>query len=248
MKTSKKIIITIISILVLFITWYILYEIEDHDIIIPAIDNTLNELYKIIMQDNFINIISTTIYRTILGFILSLILGFILGFISGLNQSFEYFMKPYILILRSIPIVAVMLIALIWIKSYNMPILVNILLCFPIIYQEVLTGVRNTDKSILEFGKVHNISKITMITDVYLPSVLSHAISGIFTTLSLSFKTTISSEILSLPKFGIGTSIYTAKIYLNTAEVFAWLIIIVFLSFIFDCILNFSKNNLLKRR
>lgn len=246
MRISKKIILTILSISIFFILWHILYKIENHDVIVPSIQNTINELGKIIINDGFLETMFATIYRTIIGFMLSLVLGFIFGFLSGLNNSFEYFMKPYILILRSTPIVAIMLIALIWINSYNVPILVNILLCFPLIYQEVLTGVKNADKSMLEFAKVHRLSKLTILLDIYLPSVLSHVISGIFVTLSLSFKTTISSEILSLPKYGIGSSIYNAKIYLNTSEVFAWLIIIICLSFIFDYILNLLKNSLLK--
>lgn len=244
---TRKSISYILSITILFVIWHISYKLENHEVIIPSIGSTFSAMAQIITDNDFLNTIIITIIRTIIGFAISLLLGFILGFIAGLNKNFEYFIKPYILIMRSIPIVAIMLIALIWIQSNNVPILVNFLLCFPIIYEGVLTGVKNTDKSILEFAKVHNISKFTILTDIYLPFAFNHAISGIMNTISISFKTTVSSEILSLPKFGIGSSIYTAKIYLNTAEVFAWLIIVIVITTIFDFILNIIKNNISMR-
>jgi len=243
----KKNIILTISITMFFLMWYILYKIENHEVIIPSIQNTFSEVINITTSDDFFNIVLTTTIRVIIGFTISLFLGFIFGFIAGLNKTFEYLMKPYILVMRSTPIVAIMLIALIWFKSNNVPILVNFLLCFPIIYESVMAGVRNTDKSILEFAKVHKISKLTTITDIYLPSIFLYVISSVFNTISLSWKTTVSSEIISLPKYGIGNSIYTSKVYLNTAEVFAWLIIIILISFICDLLINLLKNNVLKK-
>lgn len=245
-KNIKKYLMILLSILILFTLWHIFYKLENHEVIIPSITSTIHEVINIITADNFINIIAATTIRAILGFILSLLIGCILGFIAGFKESLEFFMKPYLMIIKSTPIVAIMLIALIWIKSDGVPILVSFLLCYPIIYESVINGIKNTDKSIIEFGKVHKISNFTMIIDVYMPSVFSHIIANIFSTLALSFKTTVSSEIISIPKYGIGNSIYTAKVYLNTAEVFAWLIIIVLLSTIFDVIINAIKNILLK--
>lgn len=238
----KKIIPIILSIAIFFILWDVLYKIENHEVIIPSINNTFNEIGNIVSSDNFLEIINATTIRTIIGFVISLVLGFAIGFISGLYKSFEDFMKPYIIFMRSTPSVAIVLLALIYVKSYNVPILVNFLICFPIIYQEVITGVKNSDKSVLELAKVHQISKFTTIRYVYLPSVFSHVISGVLNTISLSFKITISSEILSIPKYGIGSSIYTSKIYLNTAEVFAWIIIVFCICFVFDYIINIIRS------
>lgn len=243
----KKNILFTLSMLLFILLWYILYKVENHEVIIPSIKTTFIEIIKIIASDNFLNIILATTIRTVIGFFISLFIGFILGFIAGLHRNFEYFMKPYILIMTTTPIVAIMLIALIWFRSNNVPILVNFLLCFPIIYEGVLTGVRNTDKSILEYAKVHKISKFTIFTDVYLSSIFSHVRYNIFNTISLSWKTTVSSEIICLPKYGIGSSIYNAKVYINTAEVFAWLIIIVLISSIFDLIINCIKNNISRK-
>jgi len=242
----KKIITIIFSIAIFFIIWGVLYKVENHEVIIPSINSTFSEIGNIVSSDDFLETITATTIRTIIGFMLSLILGFVLGFISGLHKNFEYFMKPYIIFMRSTPSVAIMLLALIYVKSYNVPILVNFLICFPIIYQEVISGIKSSDKSVLELAKVHQISKFTTIRYVYLPSVLSHVISGILNTISLSFKITISSEILSIPKYGIGSSIYNSKIYLNTSEVFAWIIIIFCLSFIFDYIINLIKKHIQK--
>lgn len=242
---NNKNILALLSVALIIIIWQIIYIIVGNEVIIPSIKSTIASIGDLIISKNFLLILIYTMCRVLIGFAISLILGIALGFIAGMNRNIEVFLKPYILVIRSAPIVALMVILLVWFKSENVPILANFLLCFPIIYENILNGIKNTDKLIIEYAKVHKIPLISQVKYIYIPEMHKYIISSIFGTLSMSWKTTVSAEIISIPMYGIGSSIYEAKVYLNTNDVFAWLIIIVFISFIFDFIIENIKRKMI---
>ena len=46
----------------------------------------------------------------------------------------------------------------------------------------------------------------------------------------LAFKVVVAAEVLAVPKYSMGYNLLNAKVYLETDELFAWLIVIVVLS------------------
>ena len=50
-------------------------------------------------------------------------------------------------------------------------------------------------------------------------------IAAISTSFGIGWKVVIAAEVLSQPKYAIGTSLQNSKLYLNIDEVFAWTII-----------------------
>ena len=44
----------------------------------------------------------------------------------------------------------------------------------------------------------------------------------------------MAAEVIGVPDGSIGEKLYHAKIYLNTPELFAWTVVIVMISFVFE--------------
>jgi NitT/TauT family transport system permease protein len=130
-------------------------------------------------------------------------------------------------------------IALVWFKSGTVPIFINLLVCFPIIYTNILEGINSIDKKILDMTKLYKVKKIYIIKDIYIPATKNYIISGIIMSLGLGFKVTIASEILSVPRYSIGLNLLESKTMLETSELFAWTLIIVFLSLFFENLFKF---------
>jgi NitT/TauT family transport system permease protein len=60
--------------------------------------------------------------------------------------------------------------------------------------------------------------------------------------MGITWKVIIAAEILSQPRFSIGTNLIIAKIDLETAQVFAWTVVIILISFVFESLLNSLEN------
>jgi NitT/TauT family transport system permease protein len=58
--------------------------------------------------------------------------------------------------------------------------------------------------------------------------------SGCEIALGLCWKSGIAAEVIGIPKGSIGERLQQAKVYLDTPDLFAWTVVIVVLSFLFE--------------
>jgi len=107
-------------------------------------------------------------------------------------------------------------------------------MCFPIVWTNTVIGIKNTDIKLLEMCKLYNIKKFRIIKSVYSYSALPYIKAGMISALGICWKVTSAAEVLSLPKYSIGRFLYDSKVYLEIPDLFAWTIIIVILSFMFE--------------
>lgn len=235
LKTNK---FQILSIVLILVFWSIFANIVNNPIKIPSPYLTFTEMVKIVSSDTFLLEISSTLLRVFKSFVLAFALGLSLGMLSGFNKIFYYLLNPVILVLKSMPTIAVILLSLIWLGREISPILVAFLIAFPVIYTSVLNGIRNIDKKLLDMTEIYKFSKKKKFFHLYLPSIRSSLIAISKTSLSLALKVCIAAEVLSQPKNSIGTSFQIEKVALNTAGVLAWAIIVIILAGIIDLIIT----------
>ena len=117
---SKTRIISLISILILIGLWKIASVLYNSELILPSPESTVIATFKLIISKNFIVIIGATVLRGIIGFIISFILGVSLGILAGINRSFNAFLKPLLVTIRSTPVISLILLALILFKKTNL--------------------------------------------------------------------------------------------------------------------------------
>lgn len=232
----------LISTVVLLLLWKVLALVVGKPIIIPSPEETFMRLVEIIISQNFLNAVFSTLIRVVTGFSISFILALILGLISAFVTPFYYLLKPIVLLQKSVPTMAVILLAIIWLDSEMAPILVGFLVIFPIIYSAVVQGVRDMDPQLIEMAKVYDLSLHTKIRRIYIPAIRSSLFAVISAALSLNLKITIAAEVLSQPNVSIGTSFQIEKSTLDTAGVFAWSIIAIAMAALFDLIIKKFRN------
>ncbi len=98
----------------------------------------------------------------------------------------------------------------------------------------IAQGVKQIDKKLVDMANVYQFSKKQKITHIIFPQVLPYFFSGCVTAFALSWKVVVASEVLSLPKTGIGTALQMSKMHIETADVFAYTIATILVSFLFE--------------
>ena len=66
--------------------------------------------------------------------------------------------------------------------------------------------------------------------------------------LGMSWKSGAAAEVIGLPEHSIGEHLYMAKIYLETADLFAWTLVIILVSAVFEQIVLFLISRLCPQR
>lgn len=188
-----------------------------------------------------------TLGHILLGFALALFLG-ALG--AGLSARFawaEAFFSPPLAVIRAIPVASFVIVALIWVPSRRLSILISLLIALPILYDAVLDGIRAVDPRLLEMTRTFRVARMNRLRAVFLPSILSRLSSAARAAMGLAWKSGVAAEVIGIPSGSIGEKLYKAKIYLATPDLFAWTITIVLLSWACERALS-GLLNLLRRR
>lgn len=218
--------------------WEILSLIIGQEIYLPSPVSTFKALYSLLFEkETYITILFST-YRTIFGFVVSTVFGIIFGFLCGLNKSLYNLFNPLVSIIRTVPVMSIIIIAIMWFKDSNVPIFVAFLMCFPIIWTNTVSGIGSADEKLLQMCKIYGIKKIHVLKSVYFYSALPYIKAGMLSALGISWKVTSAAEVLSLPKYSIGGFLYDSKVYLEIPDLFAWTIIIILLSAAFETLLK----------
>ena len=123
---------------------------------------------------------------------------------------------------------------LIWVGNQALTIYLSFLIVLPLIYTNTLAGLEAVDKNLLEISKEYGMSRWYRFKYVYRPTHMPFLISGCRVSLGMSWKSGIMAEVIGTPKPSIGREMYAAKTYLQTGNLFAWTIVVVILSIVFE--------------
>jgi NitT/TauT family transport system permease protein len=241
-STTKNSLLTTASMLVLVLVWKLLALYWHQEIIMPSPEVTVVRLWTVLHSASFWPSVGLTIGRGLLGFFISCGLGLLLGFMAGFSAPIYWLLQPWVTVIRTIPVMSVIILAIIWFQSDIVPIFVTFLMIFPIIYGNVVAGIKNTDKQLLEMARMYRVKTRRIVFELYIPSILPYLLAGASNAMGITWKVIIAAEILSQPLYGIGTKLMIAKIDLETAQVLAWTVVTIIISFVFEYLLNSLEN------
>lgn len=218
----------------------------NNQLLFPSLDRITDELNRIIFNKDFVNLIFASLLRCLISFIISIILAIILGTLNYINKFIYNFLYPIFSVIKSIPTMAFIVLALIWISKDYAPIMIGGLISIPIYYEVVLNSLLGIDENIIEMCEVYRVKNKDIIISIYLPTIIFGLINVFSSSLSLIFKVVISGEIYSQPKYGIGAIIQMEKMQLNTVAVIAWIIIISIITILFDKVIKKLSSRCIK--
>ena len=242
--TSKQY-VSLASVIFMLAVWKILALHFDSDFILPSPEKTLVTTLNLFGDSKFLTTVGTTILRGLAGFVLSGILGVGLGVIAGINPHFNAFLRPMLVTIRSTPIIALILLALIWLNPGSVPVFIAMLTMFPFICTNVTDGIKNVDTDLVEMATFYRISRNRIIRELYIPAILPFIISGASSAMGIGWRAIITGEVLSQPKYGIGTLMQAAQTFLNVDAVIAWTIVAVLISYGFEKVIRWSERKLI---
>lgn len=233
----KKYSAFILSLLFILSIWGIFSKIIDSELILPSPKIVLTDCIIFIKQKIFwINFFYTCV-RCFSAFIISIITGVLLGILCGKSEFFKYFMEIPVSILRTTPVIAIILISLYWLNSNSLPIFISILMNLPITITAVTKGFENIDQNQLNMAKIYYFTNIQKLIYIQLPAALNNLKSACISCFGLCWKVVVAGEVLCLPKKGLGTLMQFNQVHLETSCLIALTILLVLLSWIIEKIL-----------
>ncbi len=235
---KKNLIPTILAVLFIAIIWQFISMSVGYQAIFPSVIELFRQVILLFSSANFLITVASTILRGILGFIMAFSLAFILSAISAFSPFWKSFFHPIIVVTRSIPVISFVLLAILWFSPTELPIFIALLTMFPILYQNILTGLEQTDIKWIEMAQVFGKSFSSRFFKIYLPASKSNIYDGISTAMGFGWRAIIIGEALAQPLHGIGTAMKQAQTFINVSELIAWTVVAIGISYLFDIIIK----------
>lgn len=230
----KKILIKILVLCFWLLVWELGSRLINQELFLPSPKSVLIATYELSGTSEFWFSIINSFVRIAIGFFMGLVGGIVFAILSYKIKIINELISPLMKIIKSTPVASFIILALVWISSANLSILISFLMVLPVSFSNMLYGLQSTDAKLLEMAKVFDLSRWKRIRAIYIPTVLPFIISAMSVGLGFSFKSGIAAEVIGRPSNSIGLNLYEAKLYLMIKELFAWTLIIILLSVLFE--------------
>lgn len=240
MNKSKQlnILFTFLGILTILIVWMVASLLIKEDIILPSIGITLKKLFNILGTGYSYKILGATFLRLLICLASSLLISIVLASLSTRFVRFSYYIRPLITLLRTIPVVAIIIVLLVFIGNQRASIYITSLVMIPMMYEGILSGMKNINSNILDEIKIQSNINPYIIRHIFIPLVRPHIVVAIISSLGLGIKVLVMSEFIATPRLSIAKEMFNYQSALQLEGIFAWTIIIVIMIMVLELLIK----------
>lgn len=247
---SNKFVLFGLGIIFVIALWFLLALILDNNgMIFPSPILTFQEFFLILSKAKTYRYLGYTFLRILMGFSLSFILALVVGLFAGNHPNLYQFLKPLMVVIKSIPTVALVFVFIVIAQPKYAPILIVFVVCFPIIYEGVVGGIRNVNQDVIDSSKVDGATYFKGAFYIKLPLALPYILVSVLSSFALSFKIEIMAEVITgATANGLGSAISNTRANdpTNTSAIFAYallaVIIVLLVSLVEELIKYFAKK------
>ena len=191
-------------------------------------------LLGLVMQGDFWQTILFSLSRIGAGFVLAAVLSAVLGVAAAKCRLVDELLSPLLAAVKATPVASFVILALIWVSSKNLSVLISFLMVFPVLYLCMRDAVRQLSGELGEMAKIFRVPLRKRIRYLYIPEILPRFRSAASAALGLCWKAGVAAEVIGIPDGSLGEKLYEAKIYLSMPELFAWTVVIVAVSVVME--------------
>ena len=247
-KKRKKILIYITQIsiiLFLLIIWELLSKFGIiNTFLFSSPSSIIKTIKTLIISNNFLHHVLTTLYEILISTFISFIIGFILASIIWSNEFLRKVFDPYLTILNSLPKVALGPLIIIWVgASINSIIFMSLMISLFITIINLYTFFINTDNNFIILLKTMKATKIDIYKKVIVPANLKNIITTLKINVSMNLIGVIMGELL-VSKQGLGYLIMYGSQVFNINLVITSVFILGLISTILYYLINYFEKKI----
>lgn len=199
-KRKKKIIILAIQIAVLvlfFGLWELLAATGAIDSFFTSSPSRMLKTLKLLVRQDLFKHVGITLLECICGFVIATLLGTLIAILLWWSETFRRVSEPYIVVLNSLPKIALGPIIIIWMGAgYQAIITMTVLICIIVTIMSALAGFMECDEDKILLMRAMGANKFQILWKLVLPNSLPNLISVLKINVGLSWVGVIMGEYL----------------------------------------------------
>ena len=190
----------------------------------------LVRLARLVPMPAFWTTVGFSLARIAAGFTVAFVLGLAFGLAAHRRPALAELLAPAVSFLKSVPIVCVIVLLLMWVGSARVSAIAVFLAVFPAIYFSVLEGCAAASPGLGELLRVMGVPGWRRFLADSWQRLLPYLVATCRNACGMAWKAGVAAELIGSPRGSMGERIYQAKLLLETGDLFAWTIVVVALS------------------
>lgn len=245
-KNNESIFYTLFTIMALIAVWQIAAMTTSMTKVFPAPQQVVVKLYEMttgtFAKYSLLQHIGISLQRVIIAFTAAVVVGVPLGLLMGWNDRFDAFVKPVFEIVRPIPPIAWIPLAILWFGVGETP---KIALCFlasliPIVVNSY-TGIKYVDPLLLNVALTLGAKPHSVFLEVAVPSALPAIFAGLQNGISVGWMTVVAAEMFGATR-GVGFIILKGQDLSNPTVIVTGMIVIGILGALISILIRVAER------
>lgn len=191
-----------------------------------------------------------SLYHYLYGFFFAIVVGFSLGLIAGWSKKVEKFLYPIIELIRPIPPIAWIPIAILLLKLTHTAaaFIIFIGAVFPILLN-TMYGVSSVEKKYVEAAMTLGATKTTtLLRKVIIPASMPAFFNGLRVGSGVAWMCVVAAELFGVSQYGLGYKIQLARLYHSPDVVISYMLAIGIIGLILDRLYRIAESRLIRWR
>lgn len=178
--------------------------------------------------------VGATLYRVTAGFALAVFLCLAIGLLITWLPVLKPAAKDFNAVLNATSVFVWIVLAVIWFGLSDLaPIFTTLMITIPVVLSNIIEGIDNVDRKLLEMAKVYRFSPPMVFRHIIAFSVLPYLVSGMRVAFALGLRVSVVAEIFGVST-GVGYMMNFARDTLRTDMVFVWATVLILVMFFVD--------------
>jgi NitT/TauT family transport system permease protein len=216
-----------------FISFYV-----HNDYLVPSIAKVGTQLYIILSGPENIEALFYSLMQLLLAIFVSFGIAFMISILEIISDKTYLFIKPFLTVIKTVPLVSIIIIVLVWFGIEQAPILITMLVVLPVATEGLRTGTAHIAKLVGDELKLMENNWLVIIPRLYLPMLGPYILMSFVQTFGLGLKVLIMAELVCQTSKGIGNMMYMARINVETPTIFAWSVLIIVIVMLFESLFS----------
>ena len=245
-KLPQPIIGIILPIIIILIWQFLALTETIRSNLLPPPQEVINEILILTRDGSLLSHILITLSRVFYGFIFGAIAATILGVLTGVSPLMRRFFDPTIQALKAVPSLAWVPLFILWFGIFedSKIALISVGVFFPI-YLNLMMGIRQIDKKMVEVAHVYNLNSFQTIRWILLPGIIPEWVTGLRSGLALGWMFVIAAELMGASE-GLGYLMIDGQMTGRPALIIGALILFAMIGKLTDELIYVSAKPFLK--
>jgi NitT/TauT family transport system permease protein len=214
------------------LVWQLVSMAVGSELLLAGPVTVIVRLAQLVPTAAFWSTVGFSLARIAAGFAVAFLLGLVLGLLAQRWHALAELLAPAVSFLKSVPIVCVIVLLLMWVGSVRVSAIAVFLAVFPAIYFSVLEGRLAADPRLGELLRVMGVPGWRrFLADIW-QQLLPYLVATCRNACGMAWKAGVAAELIGSPRGSMGERIYQSKLLLETGDLFAWTIVVVALSWV----------------